>query len=157
MPSRRAARIKSRAAPICSQKSGHAASETQRDFAASKKSKKSDFAAKATNDADEKYNTRDFTAEVTSGADVKFCAHTLMASEKFCARDFAAYDASKKSRATNLSVQSASGKFCANEQNEQNWYFEERNLVVFDKTRRWLDLYFSGLGPGFTPALNPAG
>lgn len=75
-------------------KEQYGASETQRDFAALKKS---DIAAKATNDADEEYNTRDFTAEVTSGADVKFCAHTLMASEKFCARDFAAQDASKKS------------------------------------------------------------
>ena len=73
-------------------KERHAASETQRDFAALKKS---DITAKATNNADEKYNTRDFAAEVTSGADVKFCAHTLMASEKFCARDFAAQDASE--------------------------------------------------------------
>lgn len=68
-------------------KERHAASETQRDF-----------------------------AEVTSGADVKFCAHTLIESEKFCARDFAAQDAGEKSRATNLSVQGGSGKFCANEQ-----------------------------------------
>ena len=59
-------------------KERHAASETQRDFAALKKSKKSDIAAEAAN-----------------SADVKFCAHTLMASEKFCARDFAAQDASK--------------------------------------------------------------
>lgn len=100
-----------------------AASETQRDFAALKKS---DITAKATNNADEKYNTRDFAAEVTSGADVKFCAHTLMASEKFCV-------------------------------NEQSGYFEEKNLAVFDQTKRWLDLYFSGREPGFTPALNPAG
>ena len=104
-------------------KEQYGASETQRDFAALKKS---DIAAKATNDADEKYNTRDFTAEVTSGADVKFCAHTLMASEKSCA-------------------------------NEQSGYFEEKNLAVFDQTKRWLDLYFSRREPGFTPALNPAG
>ena len=69
-------------------KEQRAASETQRDFTALKKSKKSDFAAKAANSADEKYN----------------------------ASDFAAYDASKKSRATNLSAQGASGKFCVNEQ-----------------------------------------
>ncbi len=107
-------------------KEQRAASETQRDFTALKKSKKSDFAAKAANSADEKYNTRDFTAEVTSGADVKFCAPTLMASEKSCA-------------------------------NEQSGYFEEKNLAVFDQTKRWLDLYFSRREPGFTPALNPAG
>ncbi|WP_297879932.1 hypothetical protein [uncultured Campylobacter sp.] len=60
-------------------KEQHAASETQRDFAALKKS---DIAAKATNDADEKYN----------------------------ARDFAVKDTGKKSRATNLSAQGASGR-----------------------------------------------
>lgn len=36
-------------------------------------------------------------------------------------------------------------------------HFEEKNLAVFDQTKRWLDLYFSGREPGFTPALNPAG
>ena len=87
----------------------HAASETQCDFAALKKNKKSDF-----------------TAEAESGADGKFCTHTLVASEKFC-------------------------------ENEQSGYFEEKNLVVFDQTRRWLDLYFSGREPGFMPALNPVG
>lgn len=56
-------------------KEQYGASETQCDFAALKKSKKSDFAAEAESGADEKYNTRDF-AEVTSGVDVKFCAHT---------------------------------------------------------------------------------
>ncbi len=132
-------------------KKQHAESETQRDFAALKKSKKSDIAAKATNGADEKYNTRDFAA---SGADGKFCAHTLIESEKFCAYDFAAKNASKKSYATDLSAQGAGEKFCAN---EQGGYFEEKNLAVFDQTRRWLDLYFSGREPGFTPALNPAG
>ena len=131
-------------------KERHAASETQRDFAALKKS---GIAAKATNNADEKYNTRDF-AEVTSSTDGKFCARTLIASEKFCERDFAAQDASKKSYATDLSAQSASEKFCANEQGAD---FEEKNLAVFDQTRRWLDLYFSGREPSFTPALNPAG
>ncbi len=45
-------------------------------------------------------------------------------------------------------------KFC---ENEQSGYFEEKNLAVFDQTRRWLDLYFSGREPGFTPALNPVG
>jgi len=138
-------------------KKQRAASETQRDFAALKKSEKSNIAAEAASSANEKYNTRDFAAEVTSGADVKFCAHTLIESEKFCACDFAAQGASKKSHASNLSVQGASGKFCTNEQNEQSWYFEERNLAIFDKTRRWLDLYFSGREPGFTPALNPVG
>lgn len=134
-------------------KEQRAASETQRDFAALKKSVKSNSAAKAASDADEKYNTRDF-AEVTSSTDGKFCARTLIASEKFCARDFAAQDASKKSHATDLSAQSASEKFYIN---EQGGYFEEKNLAVFDQTRRWLDLYFSGREPGFTPALNPAG
>ena len=135
-------------------KKQHTASETQRNFAASKKSKKSDFAAKAASGADEKYNTRDFAAEAANSADLKFCAHTLIESEKFCARDFTAQSASKKSHATNLSAQGASGKFCAN---EQNGYFEEKNLAIFDQTRRWLDLYFSGREPGFTPALNPVG
>ena len=96
-------------------KKQHTASETQRNFAALKKSEKSDFAAKATNGADEKYNARDFAAEAESGTDVKFCAY------------------------------------------EQSGYFKERNLAVFDQTKRWLDLYFSGREPGFTPALNPAG
>ena len=135
-------------------KEKHAASETQRDFAALKKSTKSDFAAKATNGADEKYNARDFAAEAESGADLKFCTNVLVASEKFCERDFAAQSASKKSHVTNLSAQGAGEKFCAN---EQSGYFEEKNLAVFDQTKRWLDLYFSGREPGFTPALNPAG
>ena len=30
---------------------------------------------------------------------------------------------------------------------------EARNLPVLDETVRWLDLYFSGKDPGFTPAL----
>ncbi len=106
-----------------------AASKTQRNFA-----------AKAASGADEKYNTRDFAAEVTSSTDGKFCAHTLIESEK--------------SHATNLSAQGESGKFCANEQGAD---FEEKNLAVFDQTKRWLDLYFSGREPGFTPALNPLG
>lgn len=118
-------------------KKQYGASETRRDFAALKKR---NIAAEAASSADEKYNTRDFAAEVTSGTDVKFCANVLVASEKFCARD--------------LSAQAAGEKFCAN---EQSGYFKERNLAVFDQTRRWLDLYFSGREPGFTPALNPAG
>jgi len=92
-------------------KEQYGASETQRDFAALEKSEKSDFAAKATNDADEKYNTRDFAAEAESGADAKFCAHTLIASEKFFTRDFAVKDTDEKPRATNLSAQGASGNF----------------------------------------------
>mgnify|MGYP000926299127 FL=1 len=135
-------------------KERHAASETQRDFAALKKSKKSDFAAKATDGADEKYNARNFAVEAGSGADVQFCAHTLIENEKFCACDFALKDTGEKPRVTDLSEQSASEKFCAN---EQGGYFEEKNLAVFDQTRRWLDLYFSGREPGFTPALNPLG
>ncbi len=59
-------------------KEQYGASETQRDIAALKKSEESDFAAKAAN-----------------GADVKFCAHTLIESEKFFTRDFAAQDAGK--------------------------------------------------------------
>lgn len=69
-------------------KEQRAASETQRDIAALKKSEESDFAAKAANGADEKYN----------------------------ARDFAVKDTGEKPRATNLSAQGASGNFCANEQ-----------------------------------------
>ena len=72
-------------------KKQYTASETQRDFAALKKS---DFAAKSTSGADEKYNARDF-AEVTSSTDGKFYARTLIASGKFFTRDFAAYDAGK--------------------------------------------------------------
>lgn len=30
---------------------------------------------------------------------------------------------------------------------------EEASLPVFDETRRWLDTYFSGIEPGFTPQL----
>ena len=135
-------------------KEQRAASETQRDIIAQEKSVKSDFAAKAASGADKKYNTCDFSAEVTSGADVKFCANVLVASGKFCERDFTAQGASKKSHATDLSAQSAGEKFCENEQSAD---FDEGNLAVFDQTKRWLDLYFSGREPGFTPALNPAG
>lgn len=134
-------------------KEQYGASETQRDIMAQKKSAKSDFAAKATSGADEKYNARD-SAEVTSSVDGKFCAHTLIESEKFCARDFALKDTGEKPRATDLSAQSASKKFCANKQSACP---KEKNLAVFDQTRRWLDLYFSGREPGFTPALNPVG
>ena len=31
---------------------------------------------------------------------------------------------------------------------------EEKSLAVFDEARRWLDVYFSGRPPGFTPPLN---
>lgn len=34
---------------------------------------------------------------------------------------------------------------------------EEKNLPVFDETKRWLDLYFSSDDPGFMPPLRPAG
>ena len=34
---------------------------------------------------------------------------------------------------------------------------EERPLPVFDETDRWLDLYFSGQAPEFTPALSVQG
>ena len=118
-------------------KEQYVASETQRDFAALKKSKKSDF-----------------TAEAESSADLKFCANVFVTSEKFFTRDFAAQDAGEKSRVPDLSAQSAGKKFC---ENEQGACPKEKNLAVFDQTRRWLDLYFSGREPGFTPALNPAG
>ena len=74
-------------------KEQHAASETQRDFAALKKSEKSNIAAKA-----------------ASSANGKFCAHTLIASEKFFTRGFAVKDTGEKPRATNLSAQGASGR-----------------------------------------------
>lgn len=32
-----------------------------------------------------------------------------------------------------------------------------KNLQVFEETRRWLDLYFNGVKPDFTPSLNPQG
>ena len=32
---------------------------------------------------------------------------------------------------------------------------EEKNLPVFSEADRWLDLYFSGRNPAFTPELNP--
>ena len=31
--------------------------------------------------------------------------------------------------------------------------YEERSLPVFDQTAAWLDIYFSGRDPGFTPEL----
>ena len=34
---------------------------------------------------------------------------------------------------------------------------EERNLPVFEETKRWLNCYFSGRAPGFTPPLAPRG
>ena len=107
-------------------KEQYGASETQRDFAALKKSVKSDIAAKAANGADEKYNARDFALKGTG----------------------------EKPRVTNLSAQDAGEKFC---ENEQGACLKEKNLAVFDQTKRWLDLYFSGREPGFTPALNPLG
>ncbi|WP_299189708.1 methylated-DNA--[protein]-cysteine S-methyltransferase [uncultured Campylobacter sp.] len=135
-------------------KEQRAASETQRDFAAKAASGADGKFCAHTLIESEKFCARDFAAEAESGTDVKFCANVLVASEKFCARDFTAQSVSKKSYATNLSAQGASEKICAN---EQSGYFEGKNLAVFDQTRRWLDLYFSGREPGFTPALNPAG
>lgn len=34
---------------------------------------------------------------------------------------------------------------------------EEKPLAVFDETRRWLDIYFGGRQPDFTPAYRPRG
>lgn len=34
---------------------------------------------------------------------------------------------------------------------------EEKDLPVFDETRRWLDAYFTGKDPGFTPPLRLRG
>ena len=34
---------------------------------------------------------------------------------------------------------------------------EQRMLPVFEETRRWLDMYFSGQTPDFTPQLRPSG
>ena len=31
--------------------------------------------------------------------------------------------------------------------------YEEKNLPVFEQTDRWLDIYFSGKAPGFTPPI----
>ena len=31
--------------------------------------------------------------------------------------------------------------------------YEEKPLLVFDETRRWLDIYFNGKAPDFTPPL----
>lgn len=35
--------------------------------------------------------------------------------------------------------------------------YDFRNLEVFSETKRWLDVYFSGHEPDFTPALRPKG
>ena len=35
--------------------------------------------------------------------------------------------------------------------------YAEKVLPVFDETAKWLDLYFGGIVPGFTPKLNPRG
>lgn len=34
---------------------------------------------------------------------------------------------------------------------------EEKSLPVFDETMRWLDIYFQGKEPGFTPLMRPEG
>ncbi len=97
-------------------------------------------------------------ALAASGADKKQSSADLLTKKQHTAsetqRNFAAQDASKKSYATDLSAQSAGEKFYINEQSAD---FEEKNLAIFDQTKRWLDLYFSGREPGFTPALNPVG
>ena len=36
-------------------------------------------------------------------------------------------------------------------------YAERKDLPVFRETERWLDLFFKGIQPDFTPALNPKG
>lgn len=33
----------------------------------------------------------------------------------------------------------------------------EKRLPIFDETAKWLDLYFGGIVPNFTPKLNPRG
>jgi len=33
----------------------------------------------------------------------------------------------------------------------------EKNIPIFDETKRWLDIYFSGKNPDFTPKLKPKG
>lgn len=33
----------------------------------------------------------------------------------------------------------------------------EKRLPIFDETAKWLDLYFAGIAPDFTPKLNPRG
>ena len=35
--------------------------------------------------------------------------------------------------------------------------FEEKSLPVFEEARRWLELYFAGQVPSFTPKLAPRG
>ncbi len=37
---------------------------------------------------------------------------------------------------------------------EQTAVHDEKPPAVFDETRRWLDVYFSGRAPGFTPPMN---
>ncbi len=32
--------------------------------------------------------------------------------------------------------------------------YEEKNLPIFEETARWLDIYFSGKSPDFTPPLS---
>lgn len=121
--------------------------------------------ALAVSSTDGKFYARDIAAKTDAaaregcyergGADKKRGSADLLTKEQRAAsetqRDFAAL---KKNDTAAKAANSADGKFCAN---EQSGYFEEKNLAVFDQTRRWLDLYFSGREPGFTPALNPVG
>ena len=34
---------------------------------------------------------------------------------------------------------------------------QERRLPIFDEAKRWLEIYFQGRKPDFTPKLNPCG
>lgn len=35
--------------------------------------------------------------------------------------------------------------------------YEEKDLPVFEQTKKWLDIYFSGKAPDFTPPLDMGG
>lgn len=48
------------------------------------------------------------------------------------------------------------GLYFENEKLPENRY-EERELAVFDETRRWLDIYFGGGIPDFVPAIKLSG
>ncbi len=39
----------------------------------------------------------------------------------------------------------------------ENGDYTEKNLDVFRSTSKWLDVYFCGQNPGFTPEINPRG
>ncbi|MBQ9494410.1 MAG: methylated-DNA--[Treponema sp.] len=46
---------------------------------------------------------------------------------------------------------------CDNVTNVTSDGLTEKPLALFDETRRWLDIYFSGTAPDFTPPLAPIG